>query len=645
MKQNANHEMSAQSVPGTQAPCYMFETSDAASKHVAQLIANTIRERNALGHVAVLGLVAGSTPIDVYRELVRLHREEGLDMSRVMTFSINEYYGLEKEQAQSQTRIMQDALFKHVNIPQNNIHVFNTSVPQSEADEHCRRYDDAIRAAGSFDLVILGIGSNGSIGFNEPYTSIKSKTRLTTLDPITRQAAASDFFSEANVPMQGLTIGMETIMLSKKILVMAFGDHKAKITKSVVEDNPSEAVPASRLRDHGDINYLIDRPAAAALTSVIMPWVVKSVIWDGTMIKRAVLWLCERSQKALLKLTDEDFREHGLHQLLRLHGPAPKLCHRVFLWLSDTVNYHPGDNNRIHEKNDLNSQDDQQSRILCFSPHPDDDVISMGGTMIRLLDDGHRLHIAYMTSGNIAVHDHDALRIANLISQVNNQYGIDVEKSDELKKLIQQALESKKPGMGDIPEMLELKRMIRQSEAEAAARVCGGSQKDLHFLNLPFYQTGTIDKKPPTQEDYDIVRRCIEEVAPRQIYVAGDMTDPHGTHRVCAVIILRVLQQMRHEGLELPEVLLYRGAWQEWPLDQIEIAVPLSPGDLEKKKSAIFRHETQKDRALFPGSDTREFWQRAEDRNRNTAALYNQIGLPEYYALEAFVRWNGKFDF
>jgi glucosamine-6-phosphate deaminase len=309
------------------------------------------------------------------------------------------------------------------------------------------------------------------------------------------------------------------------------------------------------------------------------------------------------------------------------------------------VNYHPGENCEQYDKNDLDNHVNQQTNILCFSPHPDDDVISMGGTMIRLIEDGHRLHVAYMTSGNIAVHDHDALRIANLMTQVNKQYEIDVEKSDGLKNHIQQALESKKPGMDDVAEVLELKRMIRQSEAEAAARVCGCLHENLHFLNLPFYQTGTIDKKPPSQEDYDIVRRCIERVKPRQIYVAGDMTDPHGTHRVCAVIILRVLQQMRLEGLELPEVLLYRGAWQEWPLDQIEIAVPLSPGDLERKKSAVFRHETQKDRALFPGSDSREFWQRAEDRNRNTAALYNQIGLPEYYALEAFVRWNGTFDF
>jgi len=640
--QNIINEKSGRSVPGTQAACYMFETSDAASQHVAQLIASTIRERNALGHAAVLGLVAGSTPIGVYRELVRLHQNEGLDMSRVVTFSINEYYGLDKEQAQSQTRVMQDTLFRHVNIPENNIHVFDPTLPQSEVDAFCRRYDDAIRTAGSFDLVILGIGPNGSIGFNEPYTSMTSKTRLTTLDPITRQAAASDFFSEANVPTQGLTVGMSTILEAKKILVLAFGDHKAKIVKRAVEENISDAVPAGRLRDHSGVSYLIDKPAAGALTSVVTPWAVSSVQWDNTMIKRAVLWLCEQSQKALLKLTDDDFREHGLHQLLRLYGPAPVLCHRVFLWLSNTINYHPGNNAK--EENTAHRQQESR-RILCFSPHPDDDVISMGGTMIRLVEDGHRLHVAYMTSGNIAVHDHDALRVANLMTQVNKHFGIDVEKTLELKNLVKQSLDAKKPGMGDSVEVLNLKRLIRQSEAEAAGGVCGCFQEDLHFLDLPFYRTGTIDKKPPTEEDHAIVRRCIEEVSPHQIYVAGDMTDPHGTHRVCAIIILHVLQQMRQEGLELPEVLLYRGAWQEWPLDQIEIAVPLSPGDLEKKRSAIFRHETQKDRALFPGSDSREFWQRAEDRNKNTAALYNQIGLPEYFALEAFVRWNGTFDF
>ncbi|MDR1383392.1 MAG: 6-phosphogluconolactonase [Planctomycetaceae bacterium] len=644
MPQNHINEKLARSVPGTQAPCYMFETSDAASLHVAQLIASTIRERNALGHVAVLGLVAGSTPIGVYRALVRLHQEDGLDMSRVVTFSINEYYGLNKEQAQSQTRVMHDTLFQHVNIPDNNIHVFDPTIPPSDVDVFCRHYDDAIRTAGSFDLVILGIGPNGSVGFNEPYTSIGSKTRLTTLDPITRHVAASDFFSESNVPLQGLTVGMSTILEAKKILVLAFGDHKAKIVKRAVEENTSDAVPVSRLRDHSGVSYLIDKPAASALTSIVTPWVVSSVQWNETMIKRAVLWLCEKSKKALLKLTDDDFREYGLHQLLRLQGPAPALCHRVFLWLSETINYHPG-NIRVQEENNHLSGQQEPHNILCFSPHPDDDVICMGGTIIRLVEDRHRLHIAYMTSGNIAVHDHDAMRIANLMTQVNKHYGIDVEKTLELKNLVRQSLNAKTPGMGDSIEVLNLKRLIRQSEAEASANVCGCFQEDLHFLDLPFYRTGTIDKKPPTEEDHAIVRRCIEEVAPQQIYVAGDMTDPHGTHRVCAIIILHVLQQMRQEGLTLPEVLLYRGAWQEWPLDQIEIAVPLSPGDLEKKRSAIFRHESQKDRALFPGSDSREFWQRAEDRNKNTAALYNQIGLPEYFALEAFVRWNGTFDF
>jgi len=621
----------AQSIGGTQVPCYVFDSSDDASKYVARQIANTIRERNALGHIAVLGLVAGSTPIGVYRELVRLHREEDLDFSRVMTFCITEYYGLEKGQQQSHARWMHEMFFKHVNIPENNIHLFDTTIPALDVEEHCRRYEDAIKKAGSFDLLILGIGANGSIGFNEPYTSITSKTRLATLDPVTRIVTASEFFSESNVPQQGFTVGMRAILESKEILVLAFGDHKAKIIKEAVELPTSDEVPASRLREHSDIAFLLDKASADRLTVMETPWVVESVQWTDEMTKRAVLWLCGQAKKALLKLDDADFRSHGLHQLLRLYGPAQKICDKVFLWLTKTIEYHPGGL--------------EQRRILCFSPHPDDDVISMGGTMIRLVEDGHELHVAYMTSGNIAVHDHDALRVSNLMAEICRHFEISSEKADELEQRVLHSLESKKPGMPDSEEVLAIKRMIRWSEAKAAARACGCRQQNLHFLNLPFYQTGTIDKKPANQEDYGIVRNCIETVRPQQIYVAGDMTDPHGTHRVCAMIILYVLHRMQEEGIVLPEVLLYRGAWQEWPIDQIEIAVPLSPGDLERKKTAIFRHESQKDRALFPGSDVREFWQRAEDRNRSTANIYNQIGLPEFYALEAFVRWNGAFDF
>ncbi|MDR1959297.1 MAG: PIG-L family deacetylase [Planctomycetaceae bacterium] len=622
----------AKSVGGTDSPCYVFDSSDDAAKYVARQVANIIRERNALGHTAVLGLVAGSTPTGVYRELIRLHKEEHLDFSRVMTFNITEYYGLEKGQQQSHAHWMEEVFFKHVNVPAKNIHVFDTTIPAADVKEHCRWYEDKINQTGSFDLLILGIGANGSIGFNEPYTSANSKTRLATLDPITRIAAASDFFSESNVPLQGFTVGMKTILGSKKIFVLAFGDHKAKMVKAAVESPQSDEVPASRLREHSDISFLLDKSASERLTAMETPWTVESVPWTDEMTKRAVLWLGQRTQKALLKLDDADFRAYGLHQLLRLYGPAQVLCNKVFMWLSDTLEYHPAGKT-------------PKKRILCFSPHPDDDVISMGGTMIRLVEDGHEVHVAYMTSGNIAVHDHDVIRVSHLFTELCRHFDISGDKADGLGKQVLTSLDSKKPGLSDSEAVLNIKRLIRWSEAQAAAKACGCKEEYLHFLDLPFYRTGTISKKPAAEEDHQMVRQCIESVNPQQIYVPGDMTDPHGTHRVCSMIILHILQQMQEEGTVLPEVLIYRGAWQEWPVDQIELAVPLSPGDLEKKKSAIFRHESQKDRALFPGSDVREFWQRAEERNRSTANTYNQIGLPEFYALEAFVRWNGTFDF
>ena len=627
-----NPSSTAQSIKGTEIPCYVFDSSEAASVHVAQQIANTIRQRNALGHYAVLGLVAESTPIGVYRELIRMHKEESLSFSRVITFNINEYYGLERDQQQCLGNWMRRNFFDHVNIPANNIYLLDTSIGPGDIEEHCQRFDNAIQSKGGLDLLILGIGGNGSIGFNEPYTSKKSKTRIATLDSITRSAASADFYNESSVPLQGLTVGMATILSARKILVMAFGDHKTQIVKRAVEEPISDAVPASWLQNHADIAFLLDVPAANGLTHIATPWVRGTFQWTEPLIKRAILWLCEQRKKALLKLDSEDFRAAGLHSLLRVHGPAQTLCHRVFKWMMDTIEYHPGGR--------------EPQPVLCFSPHPDDDVISMGGTLIRLLEDQHDLHIAYMTSGNIAVFDHDAYRFSNLLTEMNERFGIDSAKSAALETQVKASLGEKKPGQGDTSEVLLFKQLIRWSEAKAAARVIGLNEKNAHFLDLPFYRTGTIDKLPPTEDDYQVVRDLIEKIQPKQIYVAGDLTDPHGTHRVCATIIFRVLQQLKLEGRELPEVLLYRGAWQEWPMHLIEVAVPLSPRDLDVKRAAIFRHESQKDSALFPGpDDPREFWERAEDRNRATADAYNRIGLPEYYALEAFVRWNENFDF
>jgi len=612
---------------GTALPAYVFHSHEQLARHVAGLIAGVIRERAAHGQNAVLGLPTGSTPVGIYRELVRLHREEGLDFSHVVTFNLDEYMGLGADRLQSYRRWMNEHLFKDVNVRPENIHIPDGLTPPDRLDEHCREYEAAIARAGGIDIQMLGIGRNGHIGFNEPFSAANSRTRVCTLDPVTRRDAASDFFSEENVPTQAITMGLGTIFDARKIVLIALGEHKAEIIRETAEGPATPRVPACYLREHPDATLLVDSAAASKLTAVVTPWLLGKIDWTDALIKRAMLWLSDKTGKALLKLDDEDFRQHNLHQLLRHHGPAQSVAHRVFRWMMDTIEYHPAGR--------------EPQRVICFSPHPDDDVISMGGTLIRLVQDRHEVHVAYMTSGNIAVFDHDAKRIADMVTEFNRLFGIDQSKSRDLEERVIAALAKKQAGESDTDEVLTIKALIRWSEAKAGAIVAGCREENLHFLDLPFYRTGTIAKKPLTDEDVAIVWQLIERVAPAQIYVAGDLSDPHGTHRVCAEAIFRAIQAIEQDGGTKPEVLLYRGAWQEWAPHEIEIAVPLSPHDLELKRAAIFRHESQKDSALFPGSDPREFWQRAEERNRHTADVYNQIGLPEYFALEGFVRWNG----
>ncbi len=615
-------------ITGTRLPCYVFGSNVELARVVAQQIAAVIRERSAMGQKAVLGLPTGSTPVGVYRELIRMHREEGLDFSRVVTFNVVEYYGVAPDQLQSYHRWMRDHFFRHVNVPAENIHIPDGLTPTADVEDYCRRYETAIEQAGGIDVQLLGVGRNGHIAGNEPFSSRNGRTRLVTLDVVTRRDAASDFFSEDAVPLQALTMGVGSILSARKIILVALGEHKAKVIRELAEGPVTERLPASYLQEHPDAVVLVDAAAGGQLTGVATPWVTGPVEWTDPMLKRAVLWLSQSTGKALLKLNDDDFRDRNLHSLLAAHGPAHAAAHRVFKMMQETIEYHPAGRD--------------PKRVICFSPHPDDDVISMGGALIRLVEDKHEVHVAYMTSGNIAVFDHDAEQVADLVTEFNRLFGIDTKKSCELKSGVVQALQSKKAGEPDVDAVRQIKSLIRWSEAKAGAFVCGCREEHLHFLDLPFYRTGTIAKNPVGPEDVKIIRDLLAKVQPHQIYVAGDLSDPHGTHRVCAEAIFRALWQMRDEGVELPEVMLYRGAWQEWPPHEIEIALPLSPRDIEKKRQAIFRHESQKDDALFPGSDEREFWQRAEDRNRKTAELYNKFGLPEYFALEGYVRWKGE---
>lgn len=618
----------ARPILGTHMPAFVFDTGMQVARHAAQIIARLIRERSELGQRTVLGLPTGSTPVGTYRELIRLHRDEGLDLSSVVVFGLDEYVGLPIDSPQSHREWLHEHFLKHVNVQPENIYLLDGQLTGGDIDLHCRRYDEAIQHTGGFDLVLLGIGRNGHIGYNEPFSVRKSRTRLCTLDPITRQSAASDFFGEDNVPTQALTVGLGTILAARRVLLLALGEHKASIMRETLEGSITDRVPATFLQDHGDVRVLLDVAAAGKLTGVDTPWLLGNLDWDDSLIKRAVLWLCQQTGKALLKLDDDDFRRHDLHQLLRHHGPAQRIAHRVFRWMMDTIEYHPAGR--------------EPKTALCFSPHPDDDVISMGGTLIRLVEDGHRVHVAYMTSGNIAVFDHDARRVADMVTEYNRLFGLDHQRSQDLERAVRYELKSKKPGQPDAENILKIKSLIRWSEARAGALQVGCLEEDLHFLDLPFYRTGTIAKRPVGAEDMQIISDLLERVQPQQVYVAGDLADPHGTHRVCAEAIFQVLLNWKAQGRQLPEVLLYRGAWQEYALHEIEIAVPLSPSDIMLKRRAIFMHESQKDEALFPGSDPREFWQRAEDRNKGTAGSYNQIGLPEYFAIEAFTRWNGN---
>ncbi|MFT7640837.1 MAG: glucosamine-6-phosphate deaminase, partial [Pirellulaceae bacterium] len=543
------------------------------------------------------------------------------------TFNLDEYYGLPHDQMQSYGSWMHSHLFSLVNIPEDQIHIPDGMVPLNDVEQHCREYENKIVVEGGIDIMLLGIGTNGHVGFNEPFSVRNSRTRLCVLDPVTRRAAASDFFGEDNVPTHAMTMGLATILSARKIFLLAMGEHKSRIVQALVEEGVTARVPASYLQEHSDATVLLDEAAAKELASVATPWAQGDVTWDTRIIKRAVLWLCEQTDKALLKLDDDDFRDHNLHQLLRHHGPAQELAHRVFRWMMDTIEYHPA------------GRDPQ--RVICFSPHPDDDVISMGGTLIRLIDDQHDTHIAYMTSGNIAVFDHDAARVADLVTEYNRLFSIDRDKSEDLERQVAASFVNKHPGDPDSDVVRRIKGLIRWSEAKAGAFQVGCREENLHFIDLPFYRTGTVAKHPVGPVDVQIIRALIEKIDPHQIYVAGDLSDPHGTHRVCAQAIFRALEEIQQANGKRPDVLLYRGAWQEYALDEIEIAVPLSPGDLERKRKAIFMHESQKDEALFPGSDPREFWERAEDRNTETARRYNQVGLPEYFAMEAFVRWDG----
>ncbi len=642
-----NEEACRFSIPGAEragagrkcTPVSVYPSAAAAAAAVAREIAELIRSKAQRGESAVLGLATGSTPQGVYDELVRLHRAEGLSFANVVTFNLDEYWPMKPDELQSYRRFMAEYLFNEVDIDPANIHLPDGTVALGRIAAHCEEYERQIRAAGGIDFQILGIGRTGHIGFNEPGSPRSSRTRLITLDKVTRLDAASDFFGEWNVPRKAITMGVGTILEARKIILLAFGEQKGPIIRQAVEGEITSSVAASFLQEHAGAEFVLDPAAASELTPVKTPWLLgplaeRAQSWDESTTKRAVIWLAFTVGKPILKLVAEDYNEHGLQELLSTRT-AYEVNIEVFKSLQNTITGWPGGKPN-HGATCF------PKRVIVFSPHPDDDVISMGGTLIRLCEQGHEVHVAYQTSGNIAVFDEKAIRHADFVTEFARAF--ELFGADAVRR-IEQAVESfvaaKAPGQIDSPALQKIKTIIRRSEARAAARYSGVRPENTHFLDMPFYETGQVKKKPLSEVDIQLIVDLLERVQPHQIYAAGELSDPHGTHRVCLAAITAAIERLAdREWLQGCEIWHYRGAWQEWEPHVIEMAVPLSPDEVERKRMAIFNHESQKDKALFPGPwDTREFWQRVEDRNRNTAKLYDQLGLPEYEAIEAFIRW------
>jgi glucosamine-6-phosphate deaminase len=637
-------------------PCCVFKHAKSASEYVAAQIADLIRERAAAGHPCVLGLATGSTPTTVYAELVRLHREEGLSFAGVHTFNLDEYYPMQPNELQSYVRFMNENLFDHIDIDRANINIPDGTLPEEEVLAHCAAYEQKIVDLGGVDIQVLGIGRTGHIGFNEPGSGRESRTRMITLDKKTRQDAASDFFGEDYVPRRAITMGVGTILEARQVYMLAFGEGKAKVVAEAVEGPVTPIVAASFLQEHDNSIAVLDEAAADRLTRYQAPWLLGPLSsgpggvfeWDDYWTRKAVIWLARKVDKPILKLTEEDYNEDGLQELLAKKGRAYDINLQVFRQLQATVTGWPGGKPLDRQQpGDRRRQHDEifPKRVLCFSPHPDDDVISMGGTLIRLCDQGHEVHIAYQTSGNVAVFDDDAIRYAEFMAEFNRQFGIDPEQTAKLEEHVETFLRHKQPGQVDSPEVQSIKGLIRRTEARAGARVAGVPEDRCVFMDMPFYQTGRVRKNPLGEEDIQIVIDLLERIQPHQVYCAGDLSDPHGTHRTCLRAILTACDRLKdRDWYQNCVVWLYRGAWHEWEPHQIEMAVPLSPQEVMRKRNAIFKHQSQKDRALFPGSDPREFWQRAEDRNRGCAQLYDKLGLSEFEAIEGFVRWKGELE-
>ena len=608
---------------------YVFPDSHPATYEIADTIIAAIKAKK--DGLFRLGLTTGVTPATLYRVLARRCNEGEFSFRNVEIVSIDEYYPCSKEAAQSRNRILHEMLIDDIDILPENVHIPDGNVPASEVSDYCIKYEELAR---NLDLLVIGVGEQGQVGFNEAGSNEKTRTRVVRLSYASRKRQVSKFNNDISAtPDKAITIGISTMLSAKKIILMAWGEDKASAVKAIAEGEMDSACPASLLQTHDHISFYVDETAASLLTRSEAPWLVGPCDWTPKFVRKAVVWLCQQVHKPILKLTEKDYLDNGLSDLLEEKGKFDQINIEVFNNLQHTITGWPGGKPNADDSTRPVSAKPFPKTVLIFSPHPDDDVISMGGTFIRLATQGHDVHVAYETSGNVAVHDDVVLQHMDAAFQLG--YG---DHFAEAKALV----DSKKPGEPEPRALLEMKGAIRRSEARGAVRSFGlNDNTNAHFLNLPFYESGGIKKNPRSQADVDIVKKLMNDLQPDMIFMAGDLADPHGTHRVCTEVAMEALEQLQEEGVKWTaktHVWLYRGAWMEWELGRVDMAVPLSPGELVKKRHAIFRHLSQKDIVPFPGDDPREFWQRAEDRTQNTARLYNELGMAEYQAIEVFLK-------
>ena len=618
-------------------PVSIFKGQEDASKMIVDDIIITANKKINEGKKCVLALAASSACIPVYEDLVKAYENGRLSFKDIEIFSIDEYYPLERNELQTHYRFLKEYIFDLTDIPQENIHCLESS-KMDDVAAYCNSYEEQIKLSGGLDILITS-----GMGSNEPGSPYNSRTRLITMNHTTRVSAASDFFGVEYVPYHAITMGIGTILEAEKIYWLAWGEGKAGSIKKLVEGPVTDLNPASYLQQHNNVNVIVDDAASVNLTRIDTPWLTGKCEWTDYMIRKSVFWLCKKLEKPILKLTDRDYNDNGMSDLVTEHGPASNINIKVFNDLQHTISGWPGGKPNADDSTRPERAKPFPKRVIVFSPHPDDDVISMGGTVARLSTHGHELHIAYQVSGNIAVFDHDVIKYMDFVRESAKIYGFDYNEANERYNRVIEELKHKRPGEADPMDVREIKGSIRRGEAKSACRYLGIPEERVHFLEMPFYETGGVKKKPLGREDIEIIKNLLQEVKPHQIFAAGDLSDPHGTHRVCFQAIIQACEELRgEEWFKDCRVWMYRGAWQEWDVAEAEMAVPLSPEEVEIKREAIFRHQSQKDHPLFPGSDKREFWQRAEERNHNTAVLYDKLGMAEYQAIELFVKY--KFE-